>query len=39
MNHNHANFSTNESSCKIIKTNNQNDQIDGDETQDTPNFN
>jgi hypothetical protein len=39
MNHNHANFLTNESSYKIIQTNNQYDQIDDDETQDTPNFN
>ncbi len=34
MNHNHANFLTNESSYKIIKTNNQYDLIDDDETQD-----
>ena len=39
MNHNHANFLTNESSYKIIQTNNKYDQIDDDETQDTPNFN
>jgi hypothetical protein len=39
MNHNHANFLTNESSYKIVETNNQYDQIDDDETQDTPNFN
>jgi hypothetical protein len=34
MNHNHANFLTNESSYKIIETNNQYDLIDDDETQD-----
>ena len=39
MNYNHANFLTNESSYKIVETNNQYDQIDDDETQDTPNFN
>ena len=40
MNHNHAYFLTNESSYKIIETNNQYDQVDDDETlQDTPNFN
>jgi hypothetical protein len=40
MNHNHANFLTNESSYEIIETNNQYDLIDDDdETQDTPKFN